>query len=974
MNRLWNTVWRVAALLSLLLTLLPVVSVVPVSAQEDYEEIVFVVPLSDASLNAVSPDTISAAALVADFVTIRARLYNRNRRLDVSVSSAEPVEDINISIRRNGDVLFSGNVDAASDWRTVFNETAVYEYGDMLDVRAETSGRIVSQVIVEALEAAPVHVWLLLDGQHCLRIIGHNDPEILVRILAQGTSQVLKEEHFTRKNQDWEVLMNAGVEAERIDVQVIVSSKWQDDKPAGTIRSNYRFMDVENPCFIALSRCTSVKTEPAHNSHIEPGTAVRVFVTTEGADFVQLFSTDGTSVAAVTEQLQVTASQTAIDFTARPEVQYIVATANERGTQFGCPFGFTPVPMPLCNGTELSVRPGSVVIPGQVITGTLKATDSEEAQLFTVRNGRPVEAVTAILDVSSGQVDFQFAVKELEEEYMFVLSNSRGSVYGCYFRFNMLQPPACLGNDTTPASGAKIVAGDSITGTATVAGASSVQVVRLSQDGQVVERIGEPVITDFLAISRIDYQFAPLPGQSYALEMTNARGSVIGCPIYFNEHIPARCQSAQMNANVANRTLNVEATGTGVSWQLMQEGAGRPLATGYGITATLAVSISIPGQYRIEWLDEAGVPGEIAPTCKAATWALFVPLAFNQKAAVCNGVAASLPNDAPIHAGGELVDLSFNVTDVQAVRLGTIELVPVEGWVHYKEYPVSPGQEIFPELKDLQGNWQPAPQCAIGFTRETVEQRGFGNGDPYWCAPVPQQLVGDLDSADLKVSPIKAACWHEANHQPYKVSNWRLSYESNSATWAYSKFLIGDWGTLQTDFYRPRGESFQAHTRVAGHQFRVRNLATRVCRGCPLTLDLYKEGGPSFAWGSQELKAGVRVDGWLIKSLEFQYEDGRIIQGLTLIRHGIEVWLVQGRDGWGHIDIVRKSGSAQLDGFMGAGMTGRIGDPNQYITADLFGTAVETMAASSSSADGTDSVVIAVDESNDWTDDFLTND
>lgn len=966
LNRSLNRLWRLAAVLCILLTLLPVVKPSPVSAQEEYEEILFVVPLDTTALNAVSSDAIAAAALASDFVTIRARLFNRSRRLDVSVTSPTPFENLTVTIRRNDNLVFSGVVDAADEWTTVFNQSDAYEYGDMLDIRAETGDHIVSEVIVEALEASPVHVWLLLDSEHCLRVIGHNDPEILVRVLAAGTDRVLKEEHFTRKNTDWEVLVNAGVEAERIDVQVVVSSKWKDDKPAGTIRSNYSFLDVKNPCFIAPSRCSSVQTEPAQDSHIEPNTLVRAFVNTEGADYIQLYSGNGTFFTPLTESVAVTGAQTEIEFAANPGLRYLVATTNERGTEFGCPFGFTHVPMPLCNGTEFSVAPGSVVVPGQIITGTISASDTSTAQLYTVRNGQPFAPVTDPLDMTAGSAYFQFAVDQAEEEYMFVLANSRGTVHGCYFRFNMLQPPTCLGNDTTPASGSKIVAGDSISGTAVVSGASSVQIVSISRDGQVLERIGQPYQTDFLKISIINYNFTPVPGEKYALELTNPRGTTIGCPIWFGEHIPARCNEATMTIDVANRTMSVEAKGAGVSWRIKQENVDEPLATGYGITASAAVSVSFPAQYWVEWLDEAGVPGEVAESCKARTWAVFAPIITHHvPAPACQSVSSSLPDGAAIHKGGELVDISFNVSAVQSVRLGGSELAPVDGWVHFKEHRAFPGQRIVPEVRGFSGDWQPAPQCSIAFTSDATEQRGFGNGDPYWCAPVPSQLEGDLDSSDLKVAPQKTACWNEDNHQTYKVSQWQLSYKNKAARWAYANFLIGDWGTLQTDFYKPDGQNFQAHTRAAGKHFRVRNLATKVCQGCQLTLDLYKEGGPSYAWGSEELKHGVAVDGWLIKSMDFQYPDGRMAQALTLIRNGVEVWLVQGRDGWGHIDIVRKAGSVQLGGFMGVGMTGQIGDPNQYVAADLFGTAVGVAASSSNEA-----VVIDVDEANDWTDDF----
>lgn len=947
-TQLKQCLWRMLAVIAIVLAMMPTV-VQSVSAQDEYEEMTFVLPVDQNGV-AVLSDSVKAAGVNANFVTIKARMYRRGMRLRVSAFSPQPVDQIAFKIKKNDFEISSATKNVGPNEVEIFDQENAFSFGDIFDIRAQKN-QLVSEVFLETLDSAPVHVWLVLDGVRCLVIEGHNDPEILVRIFQAGTDQLLKEEHFTRTTEDWEVALSAGPASQHIDVQVVVSSKWENNAPAGVIRGHYKFLNVENPCFISKPECAGIVTQPAAGTNIEPNTAVTVSVQTTGAQSVQIFELDN-NWSPVSSIVPVTDGNTTVNFQGQPNHQYAVGTTNERGTFMGCSFKF-----------------------GEVVP-----------------------------------------------------------------------EPQCLGVESVPAPGSKLVGGDLVKGTVDVANVNSAQLVLLNKTGGIESRIGTPLA---VTANKVNFEFQPLPNRQYAFELSNARGTKLGCPINWDQHIVAACNSATFNVDVPAGALTGSAQGTGTSWRLMQMAS--PVAVlvqGPGSTAVFTSSVQFPAKYWVEFLDEDGVPSQFNPACSIQTSRLYLPLVSNQKPAICNAIDSTVPsgyatlqqvaqvtvqtqnaaavaldgqivtptngvsvfnvpvtvglhianlqtlngiwepapqcsiewkemvceqitssvaNNSHIYPAGLRTEVAVKALGAKKVRFGGSEADVVDGWANF-QMMVTPGHEYTTELSGTSGEWVAAPQCSLQFETEAPTRRGFGEGDPYWANDT--RLEGDLDSTDGTVAPQKTD--RHPDYQDYRVASWSQSYQDGHGKWAFAKSVtcVKDgtevWKTV-TDFYSPNGEGWQSHSRFAGQNFRVRNLAGRLS-SANIAVDLYNEGGPSYEWGSQELKDGLWVDGWLIKSITFRM-DGHDAQAIALIRQGVEIWLVRQPDGYGRVDVVEKSGNTcQLQGVHGLGVTtGSVPNANDWVVADLFGT---QLAAAASTQNVPQEVVTTVPDNADWTDDF----
>lgn len=777
--------WWTLAVIAALCAMIPVGTLPAVAESEEFEEVVFVLPVNVGSQIGATNTGVHAAGAEDSFVTIKARLFKRQKRLVVSAFAPQTIEDVTFQIKKNGTPLWDGTKDIGTKEVELYRRDAVFEFGDVFDIRGQKD-TIVSEVFLEALEASPVHVWLLLDTAKCIVIRGHNDPEILVRILRAGSDQVLKEEHHTRTTEDWEVQVNSASSESAIDIEVVVSSEWSEGGPAGKIRGHYKFLNVPNPCYAG---CKTITNAPSNGTMIAPNTAATVTVQTGGVSSIQVVKRTDSGWEPASPAVTVANDGATINYVAQPNTEYAIRNADN---------------------TEVFV--------------------------------------------------------------------------GCSWQYGEMLKPQCLGAQAQPAAGTKIVSGDLITITAMVTNTDSAQLVLLDKSGAVEQRLGS---SKAVSGNQVSFSLHAIAHRQYAVELTNQAGTIVGCPLSWDEQ---------------------------------------------------------PKEYR-----------------------LWIPLVANQKPAICTALQSDVP--AGLAAVGTTATITISTQDASAVMFAGQIVSTTNGIAVFKVAVTS--TEHLATLQTLHGTWQ-SSQCGIAW-KARIGKRGFGEGDPYWVKPSAQTLQGDLDSSDGRVAPSKTGRGHD--YQEYQVKSWRQRYEDSQGRWAYAESVScrdqgAAWKTV-TDFYSPKNSSWQSHTRFAGENFRVRNLSARVSGNAPIYVDLYSETGPSYAFGAPELEAGIKVDGWLIKSILFQMETGEEAQAIALIRPGIEIWLVRQPDGYGRIEInIKEDNTCNLMGLHGIGaQSGTVPDPNEWVVPGLFESAAATAAVSDEGEKAEEETLIAVD-AKDWTDDF----
>lgn len=418
--------WWTLAVIVALCAMLPVGALPAVAESEEYEEVVFVLPVNAEAQVGAENTVVHAAGAEDSFVTIKARLFKRQKRLVVSAFAPRTIEDVTFQIKRNGTPLWNGTADIGAKEVELYKRDGVFEFGDLFNISAKKN-TIISEVFLEALEASPVHVWLLVDGVKCIVIRGHNDPEILVRILRAGTDQVLKEEHHTRTSVDWEVTVSETSEA-LIDVEVVVSSAWSNG-PAGKIRGHYKFLNVPNPCF---AECKSIVNVPANGALIAANTAATVTVQADGVPSVQVVKLTDSGWEPASLAVPVVNDAATINYVAHPNTQYAIRNATDDNVFVGCSwqYGELLVP-PQCLGAQAQPAAGAKIVSGDVVTITAMVTNTNSAQLVLLDSSGGVEQrLGSSVAVSGTQVTFSLQ-PIAHRQYAVELRNEQHTIVGC---------------------------------------------------------------------------------------------------------------------------------------------------------------------------------------------------------------------------------------------------------------------------------------------------------------------------------------------------------------------------------------------------------------------------------------------------------------------------------------------------------------------------------------------------------------
>lgn len=201
---------------------------------------------------AAAADDASIARVEHAYADIGTRVYRKNQRLVVLVTCASEAElDISIASSR---VNFTQRVACSSETTKVFDQSQAFQFGDIVKISA-TSAHGLSVVKFEALDAAPVWIGVSTIGSTesdaCFNTYGHNDPWVFQNFYSPATDVLIQSEeprHF--EENDWSFTSRLSSDVEFVDIHVVASSRIENGLPSGTIRANYTFEGVPNPCFV----------------------------------------------------------------------------------------------------------------------------------------------------------------------------------------------------------------------------------------------------------------------------------------------------------------------------------------------------------------------------------------------------------------------------------------------------------------------------------------------------------------------------------------------------------------------------------------------------------------------------------------------------------------------------------------------------------------------------------------------------